>query len=74
MRSFYETTITRLESLVAQFEAAKILHDHDNYQDSLDDYAFAQYKFGAGAPGAEGKVADLKQFFPRSGTSAPPTA
>ncbi len=67
MRAFYETLATRLRSLASQLESAKILHDNDNYHDTLDDYAFSQYKAGAGTPGAAEKAAVLRQFFPRSG-------
>lgn len=70
MRAFYEGLATRLQSLASQIEAGKILHDNDNYRDALDDYAFAQYKAGAGAPGAAEKAADLKQFFPRTSKAA----
>jgi hypothetical protein len=66
MRSFYETTAARFRSLASQFESAKILHDNDNYHDALDDYAYTQYKAGAGTPGAAEKAAELKQFFPRT--------
>ena len=53
--------------------SGKIQHDHDNYQDALDDYAYTQYKAGASAPGAAEKVAALKVFFNRTGTSSPET-
>mgnify|MGYP000715780502 CR=1 FL=1 len=73
MRAFYEDLITRMESLAYQLGSAKILHDLDNYSDALADYAYTQYKSSAGAAGAAEKVADLKQFFARSGkVSNPP--
>ena len=46
----------------------KIVHDYDNYQASLVDYKYAQYKAETNTPGFGAKVAELKQFFPRSGT------
>lgn len=70
MRAFYEGIATRLQSLASQIEAAKILHDNDNYHDALDDYAYTQYKAGAGAAGGAEKAADLKQFFPRTSKAA----
>lgn len=73
MRAFFEAMAARLHSLASQLESGKIQHDHDNYQDALDDYAYTQYKAGASAPGAAEKVAALKVFFNRTGTSSPET-
>ena len=44
----------------------KILHDHDNYQNSLIDYRFTRYKVETDAPGFGAKYDDCKQFFPNS--------
>jgi hypothetical protein len=71
-RIFLESCANRLKSLAYQIQSTKILHDHDNYQDALSDYAYAQYKKGAGEPGFAEKVAEIKQFFNRAGSSAPP--
>jgi hypothetical protein len=49
-RAFFESRASRLASLVYRMQSTKILHDHDNYQDALRDYAYAQYKKGAGDP------------------------
>jgi hypothetical protein len=68
-RSKFETRGQRLSSIVYRMQSTKILHDHDNFQDALDDYAYAQYKKGSGADGYAEKVAELKQFFNRSGSS-----
>jgi len=38
-RIFLETRKEKLASLVYQMESTKILHDYDNYNDALDDYA-----------------------------------
>ncbi|GEN72816.1 hypothetical protein [Chryseobacterium lathyri] len=65
-RQAYEGFITRLESLVTRLKSAKTLHDYDNYQASLIDYAFTAYKAGAAAPGFEVKQNELKQFFGKS--------
>lgn len=70
-RAFLESRIERLKSLVYQMQSTKILHDYDNFQDSLIDYAYSQYKKGANENGYAEKVADLKQFFPKSGKTAP---
>jgi len=71
-RGFFESRSKRLASLVYQMQSTKILHDNDNYQDALRDYAYAQYKKGAGEPGFTEKVAEIKQFFPKSSKNVPP--
>ena len=72
-RAFLDTRAARLSSIAYQMQSTKILHDNDNYQDALNDYAYAQYKKGANEPGYTEKVAEIKQFFNRSGTGVPPT-
>ena len=62
-RVFSESLLGRITSLAYRLESTKILHDYDNYQDSLNDYAYSQYSKGAGKPGFTEKVAELKQFF-----------
>ncbi len=65
-RIYIEALLGRMESLVYRLESTKILHDYDNYQDSLNDYAYSQYSKGAGKPGFTEKVAELRQFFNRT--------
>ncbi|TPN87968.1 hypothetical protein [Aquimarina algicola] len=72
-RGYLENLLGRIESLVYRMESTKILHDYDNYQDSLTDYAFSQYSKGAGKPGFTEKVAELSQFFSRSRSKSDPT-
>ncbi len=72
-RAFLESRAARLTSIAYQMQSTKILHDNDNYQDALNDYAYAQYKKGANEPGYTEKVAEIKQFFPRSPSPTPPT-
>jgi flavodoxin len=55
-----------LENLLTGINNAKTLHDYDNYQAALDDYAYTNYKTGTSAPGYEAKQKDLKQFFSRT--------
>lgn len=57
----------RLDALQERIKNAKILHDYDNYQSALDDYAYTSYKAGSQAPGYETKLTEMKQFFNRSG-------
>jgi hypothetical protein len=66
-RKFYENFILRLATIIRQAESTKILHDYDNYQDSLTDYAYSQYRADRNIPGALDKVNELKQFFNRTG-------
>lgn len=65
-RTVLEGVIARLENLLTGINNAKTLHDYDNYQAALDDYAYTNYKTGTSAPGYEAKQKDLKQFFSRT--------
>ena len=58
-----EKIITRLESLTIKLINAKTLHDFDNFQAALVDYAYTNFMAGTGAAGFETKQAELKQFF-----------
>ena len=72
-RTVYENLINRLEALVTKLKGAKTLHDYDNYQAALADYAYTSYRAGTGADGYENKQNEMKQFFNRSGkTNTPP--
>jgi hypothetical protein len=68
-REFLQATIAKLENFVTKLSNNKILHDFDNYQASLTDYGFSQYKRGTNKPGFETKVNELAQFFSRTGTT-----
>lgn len=65
-RQELEQLIARLERLTTGLKNAKILHDFDNFQAALDDYAYTSYKAGTMATGFENKYLELKQFFTRS--------
>lgn len=65
-RAFLEGVIHRLENLVSGITNAKTLHDYDNYQAALDDYAYTNYKVNTSAVGYENKRNELKQFFTRT--------
>ena len=62
-RVLYENTIIRLQSLLYRLKNAKTLHDYDNYQDALNDYAYTGFRAGSNAVGYEQKYKELKQFF-----------
>ncbi|MFJ1379913.1 hypothetical protein [Capnocytophaga canimorsus] len=65
-RQVCEGTINRLESLLDRLKNAKILHDYDNYQDALNDYAYTGFRAGSNAVGFEQKHRELKQFFAKN--------
>ena len=73
-RQNYESIIARLESLTKSLKNAKILHDYDNYQNALTDYSYTKYKDETmGGQGFTSKHTELKQFFPNTGNTTPPT-
>ena len=61
-----EKIITRLENLTIKLKNAKTLHDFDNFQAALIDYAYTNFMAGTGAAGFETKQAELKQFFTKA--------
>lgn len=73
-RTFIEATITRLQAVLEGLNNNKILHDFDNYQAALTDYGYSQYKAGTKAAGFETKVAEMAQFFNRTGTTLTSTS
>ena len=75
-RTNLEAIIARLDSLSTKLKNAKILHDYDNYQAALTDYAYTNYKAGTASPGFETKVNETKQFFSKTSSktsNTPPT-
>ena len=72
-RLFKEGVMTRLDALQLRVQNSKIMHDYDNYQAALDDYAYTSYKAGANLPGFETKYNELKQFFMPRNKNKPPT-
>ncbi|MCA6423919.1 MAG: hypothetical protein IM568_14060 [Flavobacterium sp.] len=73
-RTNLEAMIARLESLITRLKNAKVLHDYDNYQAALDDYAYTNFMAGTNTPGYETKMKEMKQFFGRTTVSTtPPT-
>ena len=73
-RNNMEGMISRLESLVNRLKNAKVLHDYDNYQAALDDYAYTNFMAGTETPGYETKMNEMKQFFGRTTSSTTPPA
>lgn len=70
-REFLETRYQRIERLAQLFESTKILHDYDNYSDSLAQYSYLQYRAGRNIPGAVEMLEALKYFFPRNRKKLP---
>ena len=68
-RAFIQSLMVRLQSLLTGLDNTRVLHDFDNYQASLTDYSYSQYKAGTKTPGFETKVSELSQFFSRTGTA-----
>lgn len=67
-RTFEEDAINRLNACVQQLANSKILHDYDNWQMALQDYAYTSFMAGRGNPLYEAKYREMKQFFNRTGT------
>ncbi len=72
-RDFIQAAMARLQAMLDGLDNNKILHDYDNYQASLTDYGYSQYKAGTKTPGYETKVSELSQFFNRTGTTTTAT-
>jgi len=63
-RKFLETGAMALMSLAKTMLETKRMHDYDNFQASLIDYDYSQYKDRTSpGMGFDAKVAELKQFF-----------
>ena len=75
-RTFADTRLDRLATLTRMLSDFKIVHDYDNYQAALTDYAYTNYKAGTASPGFETKVNETKQFFSKTSNktnNTPPT-
>ena len=68
-RNFTSAASLRLDGLSKALTETRRLHDYDNYQNSLLDYKYTQYK-NETQPGLgyDAKAAELKQFFPATGS------
>ena len=66
------TRSDRIDAVATKLKNAKTLHDYDNYQAALDDYAYTGYRASTGADGYETKYNELKQFFTRTTKKEPP--
>jgi hypothetical protein len=62
-RKFADTRMDRIATIARMLKDFKIVHDYDNYNDSLVDYKYSKYKAETNVPGFSEKVDYLKQFF-----------
>ena len=65
-RIFLELLALEIRALLYDIESTKMLHDHDNFQAALTDYAYTLYRSEHGGAGAIAKFLELRQFFPRA--------
>ncbi|GEC78400.1 hypothetical protein [Flavobacterium aquatile] len=67
-RVFVSGILAQLQSLEERVLSIKILRDYDNKTNALRDYQYAKYKNRfASEVGYEGKINELKVFFPKTG-------
>ena len=72
IRSSLEKIMLRMKSIVEQLDDTKILHDNDNYQQSLSQYSYISYLANENEPGVTTIKEELAQFFNRTNTVATP--
>lgn len=65
-RVFYESVLLMATGIVGRLESAKMMHDYDNYNDSLVLYRYLDFKRRSDTPGAEASYNALKDFFVRA--------
>lgn len=62
-RSFIQGIMIRFDNLRVGLISSKVLHDWDNFQDSLTDYDYTKYKESRNVLGYQAKALELRQFF-----------
>jgi len=67
-RAFADTNENKMLKILRMLTDFKIVHDYDNYQAALVDYRYSRYKAETKTPGFTEKVADMKHFFPNTGS------
>lgn len=71
-RSYLQNLTETFSEIGRGLENAKILHDWDNYQASLIDYQYTNYRNDSGSPGFHTKASEIKQFFSRTASKTSP--
>ena len=64
-RAVLEKVIVTVTKVLSGLTGAKTLHDFDNFQAALEDYAYTKYRAGGKVLGFDAKNNELKQFFPK---------
>jgi hypothetical protein len=72
IRTELEGLVNRMASASEQLSDTKILHDNDNYQQSLSQYSYISFLAEQNEPGITTVKEDMAQFFPRSGNGGTP--
>lgn len=65
-RIFYQGVLLMGYGIISRLESAKMMHDYDNYNDSLVFYRYLDFKRRSDTPGAEASYNTLKEFFTRA--------
>ena len=65
-RMFYESILLMGYDIIKRMESAKMMHDYDNYNDSLVFYRYLDFKRRSDTPGAEASYNALREFFTRA--------
>jgi len=65
-RMFYEGILLMGYDVIKRMESAKMMHDYDNYNDSLVFYRYLDFKRRSDTPGAEASYNALREFFTRA--------
>ena len=73
IRNSLNTILSKLETINEQLSDTKILHDNDNYQQSLTQYKYISYLSDETGAGTTSIKDDLAQFFTRASDSKPAT-
>ena len=67
-RQIVEQMLSRVRNIETMLMNIKVLRDHDNLNDALRDYRFAQYKNRFNnQPGYSTKIDNIKPLFPKTG-------
>lgn len=61
--------ISRLNAIVYKLESAKMMHDYDNYNDAIDQYAHLQYLSRNNVQGANEAYSQLRSHFKKTRAS-----
>ena len=72
IRKTLEGFISQLTTIVEQLNDTKILHDYDNYQQSLSQYNYIGYLSDENVAGIGAIKDDIAQFFTHTSAATPP--